>query len=165
VWTDDDGTVQSFMDGVLDSAFVYTRPSALDQGYTLELFASNNSDNLSLDEVSTWFKSLTQADVDVLFLLDSKDTNGRDLGYADFEATFLCHDTHIFGGGQRSSIEKLNLGREMTKNDRLIVCNMPLFGIKPHDVLIIEDSHYEVMAVQNAGGLNHHAQVFCKSVT
>jgi hypothetical protein len=77
------------------------------------------------------------------------------------EETVRCRITHIFGGGQRSFIEKLTENVQAVKADLLAV--VP-FGTDVTELYqaIVNGKCYEITGVQNAGGHNHHLQVFLR---
>lgn len=80
-----------------------------------------------------------------------------------------CHATHIFGGGQRSGSEKVSDFREGVKFDVLIV--VPKVNADGREIIVRENDkvnlggvQYDVQLVQDAGGADHHWQVFGRVV-
>lgn len=76
-----------------------------------------------------------------------------------------CHATHIFGGGQRSAIENLKGFVEGVKADVMFVIprlldNGDRVVMTPSSFVEFENSRYEITGIQNAGGHDHHYQVF-----
>lgn len=70
-----------------------------------------------------------------------------------------CRSTHIFGGGQRSGMEKVTAGVELTRFDRMFIIPNGNY-ISTRSFIEFEGKKYNVALVQDAGGAGHHWQVF-----
>ena len=113
-----------------------------------------------VDEVAAYNVALSGANVTSLYSAPTRSTSGSLTPNSTYTQSDLpCRASHIFGGGQRSTIESVTEMRQAVKGEMVVILEAPVL-VQERDTLIYEGKRYDVTAVQDAGGMGQHHQVF-----